>query len=115
MNTLNKLLPLLVVCLLTGCMTGVTPAGPDTYMIAGAVTGFESPGIVKARLYKQANEWCAKQGLVMVPVSSDATPYELGRRAGNVELFFRALKPGDPDIKRVNPEKPDTTQRIEVR
>jgi hypothetical protein len=106
---------LLLASIVAGCSTGIFPAGPDTYMLSRDVTGFESVGVVKGKLYQQAADWCQKRGLVMVPISSDSREPRIGRGVGSVELYFRALKPGDPDIKRVNPEKPDTTQRIEVR
>lgn len=69
----------------------------------------------KADCYQKASAWCTARGLVMVPISSDAQDPIAARKPGSAELTFRALKPGDPDIKRVNIEAPDITKRIEIR
>ncbi|HKQ40641.1 MAG TPA: hypothetical protein VJ063_21415 [Verrucomicrobiae bacterium] len=100
---------------ITGCSTGVVPAGPDTYLISRSVSGFGTAGAAKAAVYKEANAWCTARGLVMVPVSSDAKDPVIGQHMGSADLLFRALKPGDPEIKRTNVESPDHTQRIQVR
>jgi len=100
---------------ITGCVSNVQPAGPDTYFIScGPLPIWMSAPKAKADCYEQASAWCKARGLVMVPVTSDEQNAIPGR-AGSAELTFRALKPGDPDIKRVTIEAPDTTQRIETR
>ena len=97
-------LTLFGIMLLAGCTTGVVPAGPNTYMIS--VTegpGLTNGGAAKARTLREADEWCRKRGLVMVPVESEQHGTQpFGRYAG-AELTFRALKPGDPEIKRPMP------------
>ena len=94
---------ILAAVILTGCSTGVVPAGPQTFMIS--VTegpGLTNGGAAKARTYREASQWCDKRGLVMVPIASNTHPTQVfGRYAGS-ELTFRALKPGDPEIKRPN-------------
>ena len=100
---------------ITGCSTGVVAAGPDTYLISRSVSGFGTAGAAKAAVYREASAWCAARGLVMVPVSSDAKDPVTAQHMGSAELLFRALKPGDPEIKRTNVESPDHTQRIQVR
>jgi hypothetical protein len=98
-----------------GCVSSVQPAGPDTYFVSkGPLPIWMSAARGKADCYQKASEWCAARGLVMVPVSSDEQNSIPGR-AGSAELTFRALKPGDPDIKRATIEEPDTTQRIQTR
>lgn len=106
----------LVACMFaTGCSSGVQPAGPNTYFISkGSLPIWMSAAGAKADCYRQANEWCVARGLVMVPISSDAKDPIPGR-AGSAELTFRALTPGDPDIKRNNIEEPQTKQRIQMR
>jgi hypothetical protein len=117
---MNKLFSIIAVSILVvaGCFfmsPEVIPTGPDTYTItSGTSIGFSSAG-VRAEVYRAANEFCAKRGLVMVPVSIDAREGELGRHPPSATLVFRALKPGDPEIKRINVEGPDTIQRIQVR
>jgi hypothetical protein len=51
----------------------------------------------------------------MVPVSFDARGGELGKRPPLVDLTFRALPPGDPDIKRPILEAPDAIYRVQIR
>jgi len=106
-----------ILLLFNGCALEVVPAGPDTYTVAGGGgLGFTpASGPVRARVYKTANTWCAARGLVMVPVAIDERPGEMGRHTAQVELTFRALRPGDPEIKRPMMEKPDYTQRIQMR
>jgi hypothetical protein len=103
-----------IVLLVAGCSSGIQPAGPDTYIITRRVSAFSTGASAKAEAYREASEWCAKRGLVMVPVESDAKDPGFGR-FGSSELLFRALKPGDPDIKRVNVESPNHVERIQSR
>lgn len=110
-----NVLAVLAACALSvGCATSVTPAGPDTYMVSASGAGFSS-GAERARAYRIANEWCAKRGLVMVPVSMDSRDGEYGRKAPSADLVFRALPPGDPEIRRPNVEGPNHIQRVQVR
>ncbi len=100
---------------ITGCASNIVAAGPDTYFVSyGPLPITMSAAKAKAHCYQLASEWCKARGLVMVPVSSNEQNAIPGR-AGSAELTFRALKPGDPDIKRATIEAPDTTQRIETR
>lgn len=94
--------------------SGVIPAGPDTYMISAGGVGFSSAG-VRAKTYKKAKEFCDQKGLVFVPLSLDAQEGVYGERPPSANLTFRALKPGDPEIKRPTLEKPNHIQRIQVR
>jgi len=98
--------------LLGGCVSSdVISTGPDTYMVTASGAGFGTAG-VREKVYKKANEYCSERGLVMVPVSFNARPGELGRSAPNADLVFRALKPGDPAIGRPNLSEAD--QKIDV-
>lgn len=83
-------------------------------MISAGGVGFSTAG-VRERTYFTAQKFCTERGLVFVPVSFDAQNGVLGQRAPTADLVFRALPPGDPEIKRPNLEKPDTTQRIQSR
>ena len=97
-----------------GCASpGVLPTGPDTYTVtSGSSAGFSSAGVRK-EVYTLANKFCQERGLVMVPVSLDAREGALARHPPSATLVFRALKPGDPEIKRVNVEGPDKIIRIQ--
>lgn len=102
--------------LLTGCTSAVVPAGPDTYFVSrGPLPIWASAARAKSDCYQEADAWCRKRGLVMVPVSSAAKDAIAGKEPGSAELTFRALKPGDPEIKRSNIEAPDKTKRIQIR
>jgi hypothetical protein len=106
----------LVICLgLSGCSTGVVAAGPDTYMISKSIPFFSTVGSAKASIYRDASKWCAERGLIMVPVASDATQPVAGQHMGSAELTFRGLRPGDPEVRRTNIERPDYTHRIQSR
>jgi hypothetical protein len=105
---------ILAASLLAGCTSGVIPAGPDTYMISSSGAGFSMAG-VRARTYQKASQYCAARGLVFVPVSFDAQGGVYGQRPPTGDLVFRALKPGDPEIKRPNLEQPNYIQRVQMR
>jgi hypothetical protein len=101
---------------LTACATEVVPAGPDTYSVSASGGPWtQSSAPIRAKVFKAANAFCVERNLVMVPVSVDERPYELGRHTANIDLVFRALPPGDPEIKRPNVEAPNSTQRIQYR
>lgn len=110
-----KRLLLLAGLALCGCTTGVVPAGPQTYVISRQIGAFSNGAAGKAALYREANEWCTQRGLVMMPVSTDAYDPQVGKRMGSAELTFRALPPGDAEIKRPTLEKPDYIQRVQER
>ena len=107
---------LALILIISGCASpGVMSAGPDTYTVtSGTSAGFSSAG-VRAEVYSLANKFCEERGLVMVPISMDAREGALGRNPPSATLVFRALKPGDPDIKRANVEGPDEIIRIQER
>ena len=101
--------------LLVGCSSGIVPAGPDTYLITRSISGFSSAGAGKAQVYREASAWCARRGLVMLPVAVDTQSPVAGSHMGSAELTFRALRPGDAEIKRSNIEAPTFTQRVQMR
>jgi len=114
---MKRLIPLLAIStiLLSSCSSGIVPAGPDTYMVSKSVSAFTTVGRAKASAYREANAWCARRGLVMVPVSVETQNPVAGQHMGNADLTFRALKPGDPEIKRVDAEPPTFTERVQSR
>src|SRR5690349_2673114 len=80
--------------ILAGCVsTGVVSIAKDTYMISKqSATGFESAVGVQGEVLKEANQFCAKQGLVMVLVSLNAKDGVPGRSYATAELVFRAVR-----------------------
>jgi hypothetical protein len=76
---------------LSACSTGVVPTGQDTYMIAkkSAAGMFTSGGTVKASLYTEATEYCARDNRVVETItatSANAIPFA---RMPQAELNFR--------------------------
>ena len=101
--------------LLSGCAsTGVVPMGRDTYMISGsqpAITSFSNSGALKARLLKQANDWCKNNSLVMVPLNYNG----FDGPSVNAEIIFRAVPFNDLENTRPNFERaPDHHQMISI-
>ncbi|MDA7522724.1 hypothetical protein N8577_04730 [Akkermansiaceae bacterium] len=84
-------------------------------MVSTTEVGLTQGGRAKAKAYRIATEWCEKRGLVMVPIAVDQHSAEFMGRYAGAELTFRALKPTDLEIKRINIERPDHVQRIERR
>ena len=114
---LHIALPLLAIsAFVSGCATKVVPAGPDTYSVSasGGIYTQSSAGS-RAKAFKAANDFCVQRGLVMVPVTVQERPYELGRHTANINLIFRALRPGDPEIKRPTVDSFTSPQRTQDR
>jgi hypothetical protein len=109
------LLSLIATVILSACMsTGIVPQGRDTYMLSKQGTALSSGATVKASLYKEADAWCRKQNLVMVPVSERTTDGVPGVHFASAEITFRAVRSDDPENQRTN-MKPTPNQVIEVR
>ncbi len=92
------------ILLLAGCATGprVVASGPSTYSIS-AEDGLRwntTTRPAREIAFETANRYCIKRKLVMVPVSLDVHPGEIGVRTATADLVFRALPPGDPRIER---------------
>lgn len=114
-TALTRLVIFVGTCLMAGCASsGILPTGPDTYSITESSAGFADTG-VRRRVYEKANAFCTERGLVMVPVSLDSKEGQLARRQPSATLVFRALKPGDPEIKRPTVEAPDKIIRVQTR
>ncbi len=111
---MKTILPLLALFLLAGCASSVAPAGPDTYFVSyGPLPIWMSAAKAKAECYQKAGAWCAKRGLVMVPLSDNEQQTVVGR-AGSAELTFRALKPNDPEIQRPHMDVVAPIERKEI-
>ena len=91
-----------LISMLAACASsGPVSIGRDTYMIAKqSSTGFHSGGSVKADIYREASEFCVKQGLQFQPVSEIAKDGVPGYAFANAEVVFRCLAIGDNEITR---------------
>ena len=81
---------------LTGCAsTGVVPADRGTYMIAkqSAAGVFGTPDGVRADIYQEANDFCARTGKAVETVNIEvkgAIPFV---RQGSAMLQFKCVSP----------------------
>lgn len=90
--------------------------GRDTYMISGSSPGLIGSGNVRAKLLREADEWCRKRGLVMVPVNYSGSDAVVMGKWANAEVMFRAVPASDFENKRPTFERgPDHHQMITIR
>lgn len=90
------LLLLIPTFILTACvsMTAVTPAGKDTYLLAGDDAWEASSGFsIKTKLYQKADSYCESIGKKFMPLSDSSVGY-------SAQLRFRCLDEGDPELSR---------------
>jgi hypothetical protein len=107
---------ILLSIVLAGCSTGVVPMGRDTYMIAGSSPGLVQSATIRARLLREADSWCRKQGLVMVPLNYSGREAVIGSHCANSEVIFRAVPPTDAENQRVRYERGvDRHEVLEIR
>jgi Short C-terminal domain len=90
--------------LLGGCQSnsGVVLMGPNTYVVTRqAATGFSGSGTLKASALEEAAKFCAEHGkqLKVVAITEAQPPYILGNFP-KAEIVFKALDPGDPELRR---------------
>jgi len=89
--------------------------GRDTYMISGSqpsLTSLSNSGALKARLLKEANDWCKNNGLVMIPMNYQG----FDGASINAEIIFRAVPANDSEnIRPTFHRAPDHHQMISIR
>jgi len=86
---------------LTGCSsTGVVPMDKDTYMVSkrSAQIGFGPADGAKADVYREANEFCAKQNKKVETVALNMTDSGFARPA-RAEIQFKCVDANGPDLK----------------
>ncbi|WP_225784696.1 hypothetical protein [Xenophilus sp. Marseille-Q4582] len=76
---------------LAGCAskTGIVPIGDGLYMASNMDYMAWSSGGIKAELFKEANEFCSKQGKALKPVNSKGEDATLSGRYASAEVQFR--------------------------
>lgn len=86
--------------LLAACAhSGVVSIGPDSYMIANSEWGFTSGSVQKAKVMKEASEYCSSIGKLMLPISTSQNDVSFGKTPA-AEVQFRCLSQGDPELQR---------------
>ena len=79
--------------------TGVKKVGPNTYTITTHASGKRGGAMTaKSMALDEANQFCATNGQEILLTNAKQEPAR-----GNVELLFRCLPPGDPELE----EKPE--------
>jgi hypothetical protein len=98
-----------VVLVVAGCAhSGVVPIGPDTYMVANSEWGFTSGSVQKAKVMKEASDYCISLGKQMLPISTSQNDVAFGKTPA-AEVQFRCLSDGDPELRRPTLQPVPTT------
>lgn len=89
-----RILLIIVVVTLIGCVsTGVVPMDKGTYMVSkrDAQVGFGPPVAAKADVYREANDFCVKQGKKVETIDFQGTNSGFGRPA-SASLHFKCVE-----------------------
>lgn len=84
----------LILALLSGCAsTGVVPMDKGVYSISkqSAAGMFGTPDGVRADIYREANEFCAKSGKAVETVTDEKKSAVPFTRQGSASLTFRCV------------------------
>jgi hypothetical protein len=76
---------------LSGCgtSTGIVKISDDTYMLAKQDAMAWSGSGVKVELYKEANEFCAKEGKKFIQVSNTSVDAAMYQTMAGAEIQFK--------------------------
>jgi hypothetical protein len=91
--------------------SGVVPAGKDTYMVSSHVGACVSCSAAVKSL-KTANEYCEKQGKVVVVRNTSGATNPFGYDNGN-QTIFSCVSPDDPEYTRPTLRKDNGVTTIE--
>lgn len=97
---MKNLFCIFAIILLSGCgvtTSEVVPAGKDTFMIVGHGYATKAPEAM-LELYKEANKYCSAFEKHFVPVSTSSEPFD--QLSSSVQMHFRCLREGDPELNR---------------
>jgi hypothetical protein len=86
-----RYIPILLVLMFAACSsTGVIPMDSGTYMISkrSAQAGFGPPVGTRADVYREANDYCAKEKKEVETINLEMTDSGFAR-PGSVSLHFR--------------------------
>lgn len=91
MRITAALLPLALAACATS--SGVVQTGPGTYTVAGKhLAPGASGNMLVADLYREAGEFCAKQGATAQGLGTDAKDHQPFGQLANARLEFRCVK-----------------------
>jgi hypothetical protein len=98
---------------LCGCVGSTfAPMGKDTFIVVHRGEIYSTVGSLKIECLSDANAYCQKKGLVMVPVSTSGHDGGVGV-IGECELVFLAVPASDPRNTSPNMERsPDSVKVI---
>jgi len=106
---MRTIILIVATAILAACAhSGVVSIGPDTYMIANSEWGFTSGGVQKAKVMKEASDYCESIGKQMLPISTSQNDVAWGKTPA-AEVQFRCLPHGDPELRRPTLEPIPTT------
>jgi len=88
----------------TGCANpGIVKLSTDTYLLSRTDKGgiFGNASAMKADVIREANEFAASQGKIVIPISLNESPMYIGHFA-SVDYQFRVVDESDPEARLVN-------------
>ena len=82
----------LLVILCGGCASpNIVPAGKDTFMVNGGGWPRMNGFAVESECYQAANQFCAKRGLIMIPLSTTTKDGQVFAHNASCKLVFKAV------------------------
>ena len=97
---MKNIILIVAAAILSACAhSGVISIGPDTYMIANSEWGFTSGGVQKAKVMKEASDYCNSIDKQILPISTSQNDVAFGKTPA-AEVQFRCLSHGDPELQR---------------
>ena len=82
-------LGVIVVATACGSSSGIVRVNEDTYLVRAQDFVGTSGSVVKAKLYEQANEFCAAQGKKVAQANDYASDYVPAKSFASAELQFK--------------------------
>jgi hypothetical protein len=92
---------IILAAIVAGCANpGIVKLSQDTYLLSRTDKGgiFGNASAMKADVIREANEFAAKQGKILIPVSLNESPMHIGHFA-QVDYQFRLVDESDPEAK----------------
>jgi len=94
---LKRGLAISVCVLLGGCASPVVPMGANTFMVEHGGWPHMNQFALEAKCVRDANRYCERRGLVMVPVSTSGQEGQAFSHNATCKFIFRAVPMKQPD------------------